>query len=63
MTDPFTLVLVVGFWGTLVVLLAGMKGHDKAENSLERRFKREVTTRGMNRWWEDYKARKGRTHQ
>jgi hypothetical protein len=63
MIDPFTLAIVVGFWGTLTVLLAGMKGHDKAENSFERRFKREVTTRGMNRWWEDYKARKGRTHQ
>ena len=63
MIDPLTLAIVVGFWGTLAVLLAGMPKHTKEENSLERRFRRETTARGMNRWWEDYKARKGGTHQ
>ena len=63
MIDPLTLAIVVGFWGTLAVLMAGMPAHDKAEKSLERRFRREVTSRGMQRWWDDYQTRKGRTHK
>ena len=54
----YFLLLIGGFWTTVLTLLFSMGRFNRDEKTYERQFTRELVSRGLDKWWERYEKPK-----